>query len=207
MGETRSRSSAVIALIGLLVLTAACTRSIQAQSSSKEGSRPAASAQPRHASDIAAAPALFPPPDQSSKSEDIVIAKADPSTAARVEEMRQEQVTTSVVALQDVFFEFDRWNITAHGRQLLVANADWLRSNPDKKLTIQGHCDERGTAAYNMVLGEKRAQAIRSYLVDLGIKSERLGMVSYGKERPFCQERSEVCYQQNRRGHLVVRGR
>ena len=72
-------------------------------------------------------------------------------------------------------------------------------------MKVEGHCDERGTAAYNLVLGEKRAKAVRNYLVELGVGADRLSIVSYGKERPFCNERAESCYQQNRRGHLVVK--
>jgi peptidoglycan-associated lipoprotein len=136
----------------------------------------------------------------------MMIAKAD-SSGERIEDLRKDQLTRSAAALQDVFFEFDRWSLTESGRQLLGMNADWLRSNPDKRVMIEGHCDERGTSAYNMVLGEKRAKAIRAYLIDLGIKAERLEAVSYGKERPMCQERTEDCYQQNRRGHLAVRTR
>jgi len=72
-------------------------------------------------------------------------------------------------------------------------------------LKVEGHCDERGTSAYNLVLAEKRAKSVRNYLMELGIKAERFVVVSYGKERPFCKERTEACYQQNRRGHLVVK--
>ncbi|NJL16914.1 MAG: OmpA family protein [Nitrospira sp.] len=75
----------------------------------------------------------------------------------------------------------------------------------EHQLKIEGHCDERGTSAYNLVLGEKRAKAVRNYLVELGVVPDHLSVVSYGKERPFCTEHAESCYSQNRRGHLVVR--
>ena len=87
----------------------------------------------------------------------------------------------------------------------LKANADVLRKYASWRITIEGHCDERGTSAYNLVLGEKRAKAARNYLVELGVSANRLGVVSYGKERPFCKEHSESCYAQNRRGHVVVK--
>jgi peptidoglycan-associated lipoprotein len=139
----------------------------------------------------------------------MVIAKAEPSAGAhnQVEEMRRDQMATAVAGLQDVYFEFDRWTLTEVGRKALLLDAEWLRSNPGKRLTIQGHCDDRGTSAYNIVLGEKRARTIHAYLKDLGVGSDRLTVVSYGKERPFCNESTEGCYQQNRRGHLVLEAR
>ena len=82
-----------------------------------------------------------------------------------------------------------------------------IKANAGALVKIEGHCDERGTLAYNLVLGEKRAKAVRNYLVELGVGANRLSVVSYGKERPFCNERSESCYQQNRRGHVVVRSK
>jgi peptidoglycan-associated lipoprotein len=80
-----------------------------------------------------------------------------------------------------------------------------MKSNPSALVKVEGHCDERGTAAYNLVLGEKRAKAARNYLVELGVGANRLSVVSYGKERQSCNEHAESCYQQNRRGHLAVK--
>jgi peptidoglycan-associated lipoprotein len=80
-----------------------------------------------------------------------------------------------------------------------------MKTNADKPLLIEGHCDERGTLAYNLVLGEKRAKAVQKFLTDLGVAGSRLTVVSYGKERPFCKEHDEACYQKNRRGHIVLR--
>ncbi|HEX3203182.1 MAG TPA: OmpA family protein [Nitrospiraceae bacterium] len=107
--------------------------------------------------------------------------------------------------LSDVFFGFNTAVISEEGRQVLLQNADWMKSNPAKRLVIEGHCDERGTLAYNLVLGENRAKAIQKFLVDQEIDGRRLNVVSYGKEHPFCQDADERCYQQNRRGHLVVK--
>ncbi len=86
-----------------------------------------------------------------------------------------------------------------------MLDAEWLKANPTKSVTIEGHCDERGTLAYNLVLGEKRAKAVQKYLMELGVNAKQLSVVSYGKERPFCNEHEDACYQKNRRGHLVVR--
>ena len=107
--------------------------------------------------------------------------------------------------LSDVFFGFNTAVISEEGRQVLLQDADWMKSNPAKRLVIEGHCDERGTLAYNLVLGENRAKAIQKFLVDQEIDGRRLNVVSYGKEHPFCQDADERCYQQNRRGHLVVK--
>lgn len=135
-----------------------------------------------------------------------MIAKADSGAAARqLAEIRAEQVASVAAGLRDVFFTYDSFSITDEGRHALSGNAEWARSNPYAQLKIEGHCDERGTSAYNLVLGEKRAKAVRNYLVELGVIPTHLSVVSYGKERPFCTEHTESCYSQNRRGHLVVK--
>lgn len=144
-------------------------------------------------------------PGEERVADDIVVAKAEPESARqRAQEMQQEAAATAGSGLQDVFFGFDKWILTDEGKQALGADAQWLKANNGKALTIEGHCDERGTQAYNLVLGEKRAKAVRNYLADLGIDTKRLAVASYGKDRPFCRERTEDCYQQNRRGHLVL---
>ncbi|MFN3680617.1 MAG: peptidoglycan-associated lipoprotein Pal [Nitrospira sp.] len=137
----------------------------------------------------------------------VLMAKSDPSSAARqVDEIRVEQASTAAAELRDVFFAFDSFVITEEGRQALSRNAQWLKANQGAQLKIEGHCDERGTSAYNLVLGEKRAKAARNYLVELGVSPSQLLVVSYGKERPFCKGHEESCYAQNRRAHMVVRG-
>ena len=136
----------------------------------------------------------------------IAMAKVDPATARRqMDEMRAEQNATAAAGLRDVFFGYDSWNISEEGRQALTRDAEWLRLHPAVQLKVEGHCDERGSTTYNFVLAEKRAKSVRNYLNELGIRPDRFTVVSYGKERPFCKDRSEDCYQQNRRGHLVVR--
>jgi peptidoglycan-associated lipoprotein len=136
-----------------------------------------------------------------------LLAKADTSdTASRqMDEIRAEQAASVAAGLRDIFFGYDSWTISDDQRQDLNRDADWMKSNPNAAVKVEGHCDERGTSAYNLVLGEKRAKAVRNYLVELGISANRLSVVSYGKERPSCLEHAESCYQQNRRGHLVVR--
>ena len=122
-----------------------------------------------------------------------------------MDEIRAEQAASAAAGLRDVLFGYDSWTISEDGRQALTRDAEWMKSNPSALVKVEGHCDERGTSAYNLVLGEKRAKAARNYLVELGVGANRLSVVSYGKERPFCNEHAESCYQQNRRGHLVVK--
>jgi len=107
--------------------------------------------------------------------------------------------------VQDIYFAFDSWSISGDAAKYLEDGAQWLQANPGKALTIEGHCDQRGTQDYNLVLGQKRAEAAREYLVNLGVQPDRIKIVSYGKERPFCQNDSEDCFQENRRNHMVVR--
>ena len=142
-----------------------------------------------------------------------MLAKVEPSesTARQIEDIRREQAkeqaASAEAGLRDVFFGYDSWTISEEGRQSLTQDAQWIKGNTGALVKIEGHCDERGTLAYNLVLGEKRAKAVRNYLVELGVGANRLAVVSYGKERPFCNERNESCYQQNRRGHVVVRSK
>jgi peptidoglycan-associated lipoprotein len=106
--------------------------------------------------------------------------------------------------LQPVFFEYDSSQIEGPGQQILQATAARLRANPTWLITIEGHCDERGTAEYNLALGERRAVAARAYLVSLGISADRLRTVSYGKEFPFDPGHDEAAYARNRRAHFVI---
>ena len=109
-----------------------------------------------------------------------------------------------VSTLGDIFFDFDKHTIRRDAQSTLSANAAWLTSSPGKAVIIEGHCDERGTQAYNLVLGDKRARSTKRYLEDLGVPASRLKTTSYGELRPFCKEHDESCYQQNRRAHFVV---
>src|SRR5262245_23629616 len=116
----------------------------------------------------------------------------------------QDPVTAATSPLKDVFFDFDRYDLSADARTVLRANADWLKSNPAARVEIEGHCDERGTSEYNLALGAKRAQAVREYLVTLGVAPDRLSTTSYGEEIPVCRESNESCWKQNRRARFVI---
>jgi peptidoglycan-associated lipoprotein len=108
-------------------------------------------------------------------------------------------------ALGDVFFDYDRFQIRKDAMSVLDVNAGWLRANGNKTVLIEGHCDERGTLAYNLVLGEKRARSAKKYLLDMGVQVSQLQITSYGETRPFCKQANEDCYQQNRRAHFVTK--
>ena len=108
--------------------------------------------------------------------------------------------------LKDAFFDFDKAKIRDDQKAALNEDVAWLKANGQVKLTIEGHCDERGTAEYNLALGERRAKAVKDYLVAAGIPADRLATISYGKERPFVLGHDESAWKWNRRGHLVVSG-
>ena len=112
--------------------------------------------------------------------------------------------SADTMTLGDIFFDFDQHTIRMDAQTTLSANAAWISSRPGKAVLIEGHCDERGTQAYNLVLGEKRARSVKRYLEDLGVPASRLKTTSYGEMRPFCKQREESCYQQNRRAHFVA---
>jgi peptidoglycan-associated lipoprotein len=105
--------------------------------------------------------------------------------------------------VRDAYFDFNKSDIRADAREALSKTADFLKNYPQIKVTIEGHCDERGSTEYNLALGDRRANATKQYLVSLGISADRIATVSYGKEKPFCMDSNEACWQQNRRGHLV----
>jgi peptidoglycan-associated lipoprotein len=106
--------------------------------------------------------------------------------------------------IQDAYFDLDKADIRPDARGALQKSADFLRNYPQIKVVVEGHCDERGSTEYNLALGDRRAAAVKQYMVSLGIGADRISTVSYGKEKPFCMESNESCWQQNRRGHFVM---
>jgi peptidoglycan-associated lipoprotein len=106
--------------------------------------------------------------------------------------------------IKDAFFDYNKSDIRPDAVQALTADADFLKEHPSINFTIEGHCDERGSEEYNLGLGDRRANAAKSFLVNLGISAARVTTISYGKDRPFCTEHTEACWQQNRRAHLVM---
>ncbi|HEX9158610.1 MAG TPA: peptidoglycan-associated lipoprotein Pal [Rhizomicrobium sp.] len=128
----------------------------------------------------------------------------------------QSQVESTVVpgSVQDfrvnvgdtVHFDYDKFAVTSEDRDILQRQAAWLQKYSQVRVTVEGHCDERGTREYNLALGARRANAVKEYLVSLGVSSARVDTISYGKERPICTESNESCWGQNRRGVTTITG-
>ncbi len=145
-------------------------------------------------------------PDEERLAQSGYRASLNPSdvTARRRAELTKEEMAAIEAGLQDVFFGYDQWTVSNAGMEALNRDASWLKNHPGAVLKIEGHCDERGTTDYNMVLGDKRAKAAKTYLLETGINPKQVAIVSFGKEQPFCFDHAESCYQQNRRGHMLL---
>lgn len=133
-------------------------------------------------------------------------AKSPAASSSSLDNLKEgkSSATAASSPLKDVFFEFDRHDLTGDARDILKGNAEWLKKNSSARVEIEGHCDERGTSEYNLALGAKRSQAARDYLVTLGIAADRISTISYGEEIPACIESGENCWHQNRRVRFVV---
>jgi peptidoglycan-associated lipoprotein len=105
--------------------------------------------------------------------------------------------------VHDIYFNYDKYDLRADQSATAKADAQWLAAHPNVRFTIEGHCDERGSGEYNIALGDNRATAVKKALVEAGVAADRIKTVSYGKERPFCTESNEACWQQNRRAHFA----
>ena len=106
--------------------------------------------------------------------------------------------------VKDIFFDYDKYDVRPSDQAVLQGDAEFLKSHPNMNITIEGHCDERGSTEYNLALGDNRANAVKTALTQLGVPAARLRTISYGKEKPFCTESNEQCWQQNRRGHFTM---
>jgi peptidoglycan-associated lipoprotein len=107
--------------------------------------------------------------------------------------------------LKEIHFDFDKYNIRPGDAKILDENAAWLKANARNLVLIEGNCDERGTAEYNLALGERRAKAAMNYLVAQGVQASRITIISYGKERPLCTEHTEACWARNRRDNFLTK--
>ena len=183
---------AVAAMIG-----AGCAKKKVAAQVPPPPSQPAATAQQQSTTQAArnatSTPAPAPAPQQTTR-------MPNAQTRARID--------TLLARIEDAYFDYDKHTLRPDAIKALEADStelrDILKDYPDYKLTIEGHCDERGSAEYNMALGQERADAAKSYLVQVGIPSAQLATVSYGKEKPACDEHDEACWQKNRRVHIVA---
>jgi len=133
-------------------------------------------------------------------------ATAAPSTTTAAARPEPKEFR-AVPELRDVFFDFDKYDIRPSDARVLDGNASWLKSNANHLILIEGHCDERGTNEYNLALGERRAKSAMNYLVSQGVQASRITIISYGEERPACNEKTEQCWAKNRRAHFLVKPR
>lgn len=153
-----------------------------------------------------AAPAAPPPPPPAPAPRPAPA----PAPLSEEEVFRQKSVAdlNAEKPLDDVFFDLDKSDIRDDGRAALQKDADWLKKwggvATALAVTVEGHCDSRGSAEYNLALGSRRAEAVKTYLLNLGVPASRLTVISKGKEQPFCSDESESCWQQNRRGHFII---
>jgi len=153
--------------------------------------------------------------------------KNDTITEQKVETVEQDEFDTSMVdenalsseeiqaekiekwnkqeVLEDIYFGFDKASLSSESREVLANHARWIKNNSEVKVIIQGHCDERGTEQYNMALGDRRANAVKSYLISLGVSSENLRTQSFGEMFPKVKEHNDWAWAQNRRAHFVFK--
>ncbi|MEJ2167587.1 MAG: peptidoglycan-associated lipoprotein Pal [Desulfobacterales bacterium] len=124
--------------------------------------------------------------------------------APKKEEVVPAKGPSEMVMQEDIYFAFDKSTLTPASQDNLLRKAEWLRANPDATITIEGNCDERGTNEYNLALGDRRAEAAKAFLVDLGIDAARITTISYGEERPVDPRHNEEAWAKNRRDHFVV---
>ncbi len=134
-------------------------------------------------------------------------AEAERLAAEKAEKERLAKLAAARKSFEneDVHFDYDSSELTAAAKTLLKDKAAWMKDNAAAAVTVEGHCDERGTTEYNLALGERRATAVKAYLVDLGIAAARMNTISYGEEKPIDTGKTELAYSMNRRAHFVVK--
>ncbi|MES1256554.1 MAG: OmpA family protein [Acidobacteriota bacterium] len=162
---------------------------------------PARTAAPAAPPTVPARPPLPPPPPAAPGQADTSLSQEELFRRMSLEALNAEH------PLSDAFFDYDQRTLREDARTALQRDAAWLAKWPQTTVSVEGHCDERGTAEYNLALGEERAAAVKAYLEDLGVSSNRVRTVSVGKEAGFCHELNEGCWSQNRRGHFLITGK
>jgi len=193
MNHAQKRTLMAIAVVSLL--TAACA---------KKKVTAAAPPAPAPAPAVAASRPAPPPAHTASAPPPAAVAETpkypNAATRARIDEL--------LAKIEDAYFDYDKAALRPDALKALQADSaelrDILKDYPTYKLTIEGHCDERGSEEYNRALGDKRAESAKDYLVQVGIPSAQLNVVSYGKDKPVCDEHDEACWQRNRRVHIVA---
>ena len=182
-------AAAVLPILALTLLLAGCP---------KRPAMTAATAPPP------VPPAAAAPPTPAPAPAPIAPAPVAPPTAAPAPPAPPKEYRAND-ALKQIFFAFDKSDIRPGDAKVLDATAAYLKANPSQLVLIEGHCDERGTAEYNLALGERRAKSAMNYLVSNGIEAGRITTISYGKERPVCSERAETCWSRNRNDTFLTK--
>jgi peptidoglycan-associated lipoprotein len=187
----RSRLLPIFALgVAVTLAAAGCHKKVPPQSPTAPPAAPPA------------APRTPPPPPPPPEP-----APAPPAAPLTEEQIFQRKSLAELNAdrpLGDAFFDYNKSEIREDGRGALQKDADWMKKWTSTAVSIEGHCDSRGSSEYNLALGNRRANAVRDYMVSLGVPANRLTVISKGKEQPFCTDENESCWQQNRRGHFVI---
>ena len=130
-----------------------------------------------------------------------VTVNAPPPPPTTTSSLSEEELFAQNV--KDIYFDYDKYDVRASEQASLQGDAQFLQQHPNIRITIEGHCDERGSTEYNLALGTNRADSVKNALIQAGVGGDRIKTISYGKEKPFCTESNESCWQQNRRGHFV----
>ncbi len=194
MRETRKTRSLLLTGLSVLALSAgigACSHQVAPTLNPAPKPAPAAPPAPTRATAPLAPHPVTPAPPVKLTEDEIFSRKT-------VDELNSE------TPLGDAYFAFDKARITPTDEASLAKDADWLKRRGSTKVTVEGHCDDRGTVEYNLALGDRRATAVKSYLQSLGVPADRIDTVTYGKERPFCTQDDEKCWAENRRGHFLI---
>ncbi len=195
----RSFVPVLIAVSAVAMVASGCHRKAAA-------AKPPAAPAPTAATSTPSTPASTPrytPPQQRAESTTPPSRYPDAKTRARIDEL--------LAKIEDAYFDYNQHTLRPDAIKALQADSTELRDiivqYPDYKLTIEGHCDERGSEEYNRALGDARAQSARDYLAGVGIPSSQLAVISYGKDKPVCEEHNETCWQKNRRIHIVAQAK
>ena len=187
------RSGFIAVVVMSLLVLAACAKK-----------QPPVAAIPQPPPNIAAPPSIAKPEAAPRRVDEALPVPAQPVVADDAATSRTLDDLNRNSPFKPVFFTVDSADLDETGRAVASANAELMKKNPTWVITVEGHCDERGTAEYNLALGGRRASAAKDYLVSLGIGGDRITTVSKGKEQPVCTEETEACWQRNRRGLSII---
>lgn len=187
---------ALVMVLPIMLLPASCSKqAAQTRSESTTGPEvQKAEVQKAEAQKAQDSPAEEAKPDRQLEAD-----RLQAETAAR-------EAALAAFVGENIHFEFDSFLLSDQARKILVAKAEYLRTNTDITVTVEGHCDDRGTNEYNVALGERRAQSVKTFLVNLGIDTDQLNTVSYGEERPIATGHDEASWAENRRAQFVING-